>query len=108
MLGLEGKALLWFQWQNKRKPIANWRVLKKMMLRHFRGRKEGSLIDQWLSVQQDSDVEEYEKKIIQYVSNIDEEVSEVFLLANFIRGLKAQIQLELRLMVPLTMEEAME
>lgn len=61
-----------------------------------------------MSVQQDSDVEEYEKKFIQCVSNIDEEVSEEFLLANFIRGLEAQIQLELRLMNPLTKEEAME
>lgn len=49
-------------------------------------------------------MEEYEKKFIQCVSNIDEE----FLLANFIRGLEAQIQLELRLMNPLTKEEAME
>lgn len=39
VVGLEGNALLWFQWVKKRKAIRSWKVLKKMMLRHFRGRK---------------------------------------------------------------------
>lgn len=36
-LGLEGYALAWFQWENKRRTITNWRMLRRMLLKHFRG-----------------------------------------------------------------------
>lgn len=54
------------------------------MLKRFRGWKGGSIIEQWLSEQQEGCVEDYEKVFIQFGLNIDEEVSESFLLANFI------------------------
>ncbi|CAO2826251.1 unnamed protein product [Amaranthus hypochondriacus] len=108
VVGLEGDALAWFRWENKRNPIISWRTLKKMMLRHFRGRRGGSLMEKWLSVKQESDVEEYEKRFIQFASNIEEEYSEEFLLTHFIRGLDIFIQVELRLMELATMEEALE
>ena len=34
-LGLEGNALAWFQWENKRRTIINWRMLKRMLLSTF-------------------------------------------------------------------------
>lgn len=83
-------------------------MFKKMMLRHFRGRRGGSLIEQWLTVQQEGGVEEYERKFIQFATNPENEPGEDYLLANYIRGLDPRIQVELRLMDPVTMEEAME
>ena len=105
IVGLEGNALAWFRWENKRNPITNWRTLKKLMLRHFRGRRGGSLMEQWLTQTQVGDVEDYETRFIQFASNV---VSEEFLIANFIKGLDCRIQVELRLMDPVTMEEALE
>lgn len=53
-------------------------------------------------------MEDYEKKFIQFATNLDNEPGEEYLLANYIRGLNPRIQGELRLMEPVTMEEAME
>lgn len=65
-------------------------------------------MEQWMSVKQDGNVEEYEKIFIQFASNLEEEVSESCLLANFIKGLDWKIQTELRLMDPVNMDEALD
>lgn len=46
IVGLEGDALHWFQWMNKRHTVMNWRMLRRMMLKRFRGWKGGSIIEQ--------------------------------------------------------------
>lgn len=53
-------------------------------------------------------VEDYEKVLIQFSSNIEEDVSEPFLLATFIKGLEMKIQTELKLMEPVNIDEALE
>ena len=108
VMGLEGDALNWIQWENKRRTIMNCRMLRRMMLKRFIGWKGGSIIEQWLSVQQDGGMEDYEKVFIQFASNIDEEVSESFCLSNFMKGLKMKIKAELRLMDLVNIEEALE
>lgn len=65
-------------------------------------------MERWLTVWQEGDVEEYERRFIQIASNVEEEFSEEFLIANFIKGLEDKIQVELRLMEPATMEEALD
>lgn len=107
-MGLEGDALAWFQWENKRRSIPNWRSLRRMLLRHFRGRRGGCLMEQWMSVKQEGGVEEYERVFIQFASNLEEEVSEPCLLANFIKGFEWKIQAELRLMDPTNMDEGLD
>lgn len=107
-LGLEGDALAWFQWENKRRAITNWRTLRRMLLKHFRGRRGGSLMEQWMSIRQEGVVEDFMKVFIQFAANLEEEVSESCLLANFMKGLEWRIQAELRLMDPGTMEEAID
>lgn len=93
-LGLEGDALSWFHWEKKRRTIPNWQTLRRMILKHFRGRKGGSLMEQWMSIRQEGSVEDYEKEFIQFAANLEEEVSESCLLANFIKGLEWRIQTE--------------
>jgi hypothetical protein len=44
-------------------------------------------MEQWMSIRQEGGVEEYEKVFIQFASNLEEEVRESCLLANFIKGL---------------------
>lgn len=82
--------------------------MKRKLLKRFCSWRGGSIIEQWMSVQQDDSVEEYEKAFIQLAANIEEEVSESFFLANFIKGLEMRIQTELRLMDPVNIEEALE
>ena len=42
----DGDALLWYQWENGRRPIRNWAELKGMLLRQFRSTSTGSLQEQ--------------------------------------------------------------
>ena len=65
-------------------------------------------MEQWMSVKQEGGVEEYEKIFIQFASNLEEEVSESCLPANFIKVLEWKIQTELRLMDPANMDEALD
>ena len=46
LLGLEGRALTWWQWVKYRKAITSWGEFKNMMLRHFPAHSGGSLCEQ--------------------------------------------------------------
>lgn len=49
VVALEGDALRWFQWENKRRPIRRWDKLREFMLRQFRPSSGGLLCEQWLA-----------------------------------------------------------
>lgn len=52
VVSLDGDALLWYQFENGRRPIRNWAELKGMLLRQFRPTSTRSLQEQWLHHQQ--------------------------------------------------------
>lgn len=54
LVTLEGDALRWFQWENKRRPIRRWDELREFMLRQFRPSSGGLLCEQWLATTQTS------------------------------------------------------
>ncbi|KAL2904878.1 Galactocerebrosidase [Bienertia sinuspersici] len=45
VVALEGDALLWYQWEHKRKPIRLWEEMKGMILKLFRSTSTGSLYE---------------------------------------------------------------
>lgn len=51
-VALEGDALSWYQWEQKRRPIRLWADLKTFVLRQFRPANGGSLYEQWLETTQ--------------------------------------------------------
>lgn len=106
-VALDGEALRWYQWENKRHPIRRWSDLKGFILRQFRSINGGSLYEQWLSTAQTSTVSEYRRKFIETASPLDR-VSEDMLLGQFITGLKEEIKAEVRLLNPVSLEQAME
>lgn len=106
-MGLEGDALLWFQWEHGRRPITRWREMKDLLLRRFRARRVGSLCEQLLSVVQEGSVEEYSKRFVLMATplkNVDEDM----LLVVFIKGLDERIRTELRLLGPSDFEQALD
>lgn len=107
VVAMEGDALRWFQWENKRRPVRRWVDLKTFILRQFRSVGGGSLYEQWLSTIQTSTVSEYRRRFIETAGPL-ERVSEDMLLGHFINGLKEEIRAELRLMNPICLEQAME
>lgn len=106
-VAMEGDALRWYQWENKRRPIRRWADLKVFILRQFRTLNGGSLYEQWLSTLQTTTVNEYRRKFIETAAPL-ERVSEDMLLGHFINDLKDEIKAEVRLMNPVNLEHAME
>ncbi|XP_074337653.1 uncharacterized protein LOC141674849 [Apium graveolens] len=107
VVSLDGDALLWFQWEDRRRPIRNWTELKSMLLRQFRPSSIGSLQEQWLHHQQQTDVVEYRRRFIELMAPLTG-VPEEIALAQFINGLKDEIKTEVRVLGPINLDHAME
>lgn len=107
VVALEGDALRWYQWEHKRHPIRRWADLKGFILRQFRSAAGGSLYEQWLATTQTTTVAEYRRKFIETAAPL-ERISEEILLGQFLNGLKEDIRAEVRLLSPLSLEQAME
>lgn len=107
VVALEGDALRWFQWENKRRPIRRWDELQEFMLRQFRPSSGGSLCEQWLVTTQTSTVNEYRRKFIETAAPLDR-MPENIMLGQFLMGLKDDIRAEVRLLNPISLEQAME
>lgn len=107
VVALEGDALRWCQWEQKRRPIQFWADLKEFILRQFRPTNGGSLYEQWLSTTQLTTVNEYRIKFIETAAPL-ERVFENLLMGHFINGLKKDIKAEVRLLNPLNLEQAMD
>lgn len=107
VVALEGDALKWFQWENRRRPIRRWDELKGFLLRQFRSASGGSLYEQWLSTNQTHTVAEYQRKFIETAAPL-KGLTEEILLGQFLTGLKEEIRVEVRILNPINLEQAME
>ncbi|XP_074346704.1 uncharacterized protein LOC141685510 [Apium graveolens] len=106
-VALEGDALRWYQWENKRHPIRHWSDLKTFVLKQFRSASGGSLYEQWLSTVQTTSVSEYSRKFIETASPLDR-IPENILMGQYINGLKDEVKVEVRLLNPVSLEQAMK
>lgn len=107
VVGLEGRALNWWQWIKHRKTITSWAELKSLLLHYFRPHNGRSLCEQWLSVIQEGTVAEYSEKFILYAAPLTH-IPEDVILSTFIKGLKPLIHVELRMWNPDTIEMAID
>lgn len=107
VVSMEGDALKWFQWENRRHPISSWGEMKEFMLKQFRPTNVGSLYEQWLATGQTTTVLEYRRQFIEKAAPL-EQVPESILMGEFIQGLKQDIQHEIRAVNPYTLEQTMD
>lgn len=107
VVSLEGDALLWYQWEDRRRPIRRWEEMKAMVLRQFRPALAGSLHEQWLAVEQKRTVIEYRRNFIEMAAPL-ENVPEALALGHFLNGLKPNIRAEVRLLGPRNLDHAMD
>lgn len=107
VIAMEGDALRWYQWEQKRRPIRLWADLKERILKQFRPSTGGSLDEQWLATKQLTTVLEYRRKFIETAAPLDR-IPESMLLGQFLNGLKKDIRAEVRLLSPSNLEQAME
>ena len=106
-LCLEGKALAWFQWREQRQPMRSWGEFKDWLLERFRATQEGDLPEQFFALTQERTVMEHREKF-ELLSRYLGEVSEAVLEGNFMKGLKPEIRVVLRLIKPRGIGETME
>lgn len=107
VVSMDGDALLWYQWENRRRPISRWSEMKALLLRQFRGTEMGSLHEQWLCHHQTEGVVEYRRRFIELLAPL-EGISEPIAQAQFTSKLKEEIRNELRVLGPKSLDHAME
>lgn len=107
VVALEGDALRWFYWENKRHPIRRWNDLKEFVLRQFRSTNGGSLYEHWLPTTQTFTVTEYYRKFIETAAPFDT-IPKNILLGQFSNGLREKVGAEVWLHNPINLEQAMK
>lgn len=107
VVALEGKALSWFQWEHRRRPIDRWDQVKNLLRRQFRSQAVGTLQEQWLAHKEEGTVTEYRLRFIELLAPL-ENVSEELSMGQFLNGLREDIRAEVRLLGPLTVDHAVE
>lgn len=107
VVAMEGDALRWYQWENKRRPFRSWENLKKFVLSQFRPLNAGSLHEQWLATTQTTTVWDYRRRFIETAAPL-EGIPEEILMGKFIHGLNAELQSEIRVLNPYNLDQAME
>ncbi|XP_010270441.1 PREDICTED: uncharacterized protein LOC104606771 [Nelumbo nucifera] len=96
---LEGDALVWYYWEDGRRPFRSWAEFKELLLERFRSTQEGNLQEQLLSLCQSTTVKEY-RRHFEVLSAPLRDLPESVLEAAFVNGLHPDIQTELRQMEP--------
>lgn len=107
VVGFEGDALVWYQWEHRRRPIRKWEDMRSLILHQFRPLHSGTLCEQWLAVKQTGTVAEFRRKFIELAAPL-EHIPETMMLAHFVNGLKDEIKAEVRMLGLYTLEQAME
>jgi hypothetical protein len=107
MVSFEGDALSWWRWEQKRGRIRSWGELKLLMLKHFRTTQGGMLCDQFLTLFQTGTVKEFKRRFIEMAAPLDDITEEMY-LSRFSIGLKEEIRVELQILEPDALNQAME
>lgn len=98
-VSLEGDALSWFQWVEKQDPFHDWHDLHQQPVDQFSSINEGTLCSQLLNIQQIRSIKDYRRDFEQ-LSRVVEDLFEDILEEILIKGLKPDIQAEVRLLEP--------
>ena len=107
MVCLEGEAMMWHKWMNQRIPVRRWENLKNLILERFRPFEDGDLYEQWMSVEQMGSVADYRREFVERLTYLDV-VDEPVMMGAFLRGLCEEVKIELRLMGPTSLDQAMD
>ena len=106
VLSLQGDALLWFHWEHQQQPITRWEELKTLLLERFKLMEEGTLHEQWMTLQQIGTVAEHQRDFVERATPLGK-IDEPFSLSSFVKGLKEDVRRELTVHGLITLKEAM-
>ena len=107
VIAFEGDALLWYQWECKKRTMVLWEEMKLRLLRQFRSTHTGSLHEQWIALKQEGSVRDYRRRFIELAAPLDN-IPEELALGTFVNGLRPEIRAELRILEPNNLGRAMD
>lgn len=107
VVGFDGDALLWYQWEHRRRPIRSWEDMRSLILQRFRPLHSGTLCEQWLAVKQIRSVAEFRRQFIEMAAPL-KQIPENILMGHFVNGLKEDIRAKVRMLGLYMLEQAME
>ena len=87
--------------------MTTWGQMKGLILRKFRSTSTGTLQEQWLNNRQIGVVGDYRRRFIELLAPL-EGVPEEIAMGKFINGLKEEVRAEVRLLGPITLDQAMD
>lgn len=104
---MEGETLHWLPWRGKRQPFSGWEEFKNEVLKRFEPDDDGTPYEELLTLRQMTTVQAFQS-LFEVLSLMVDGLSEETLTVAFMNGLLEEIQAEVKLFYPLTLEETME
>lgn len=104
---MEGEALSWFKWRVKRQAFSGWGEFQNEILRRFSMDQDWTPYEELLSLRQTDIVREFRRRF-ELLSVAVEGMTEETLTTLFMNGLADDIQTEVRMFAPVTLEMIME
>ena len=93
----KGDALLWYQYEQKRKPILQWEEMQVLLWNRFRPAIEGITCQKFLSLRQTGTMAKFRREFELLAAPLDHSVSLEVMESTFVNGLTEEIRAELRL-----------
>ncbi|KAK4280771.1 hypothetical protein QN277_012349 [Acacia crassicarpa] len=106
VVGLEGKAVTWFQWLEARTPVKSWPELKTEIIERFHCKQAGDEYEQLMALRQTGSVTEFREQF-ELISAPLENASEDVLIGAFMNGLNEEVRCDVKLMHPQGLKQLM-
>ncbi|KAA0045216.1 Ty3/gypsy retrotransposon protein [Cucumis melo var. makuwa] len=99
VISFDGLALDWYRSQEEREAFTGWDDLKLKMLVRFRATREGTLVSRFLTIKQESTVEEYRNRFDKLLAPVAS-LPTVVLEETFMNGLNPWLKSEVETLEP--------
>ena len=103
---LEGDALAWYYYEDKRKGFRGWSDFREQQIERFHTKQNGTLLDQLFALRQSSFVRDFHRNF-ELLSMLLKEVTAAVLESAFVNGLREDVRAELRLWAPVDLQQIM-
>lgn len=107
VVGLEGKALNWFQWLEMRALVTSWGELRQGVIRHFHATEDGDNYERLAGLKQSGTVLEFRERF-EMISATLSDLMEETLMGLFMNGLAEEVKAEVRVLKPRTLSDIMD
>ena len=104
-LYLEPKQFVWYQWICSRKQFITWAIFTEELVAHYEDTKSNTFFSQWISLKQKGSIMEHIKEF-QKLNIRVKDIPEEHRIDVFIGSLKDNIQHDVRLWEPDSLEKA--